>query len=247
MKSSTPNCFVYGELGVYPLYIDRQVRMIKYWLKILDTSTCTPTDNISSKLYSELVNLSNEKPHITTWCTQIKNLLNKWGFGYIWVDQSVSNHKEFLKVFRQRVNDMYMQEWGSNVFLTSKNRIYQYIKNEFKYESYLNLEFSSLRIAISRIRLSSHLFLIERGRWGKKRIQLENRKCSLCNVLEDEFHCLLKCPRYINERQSCLAYELKNSPSMYTFRKFLNSDNIDTQKNLALLCFRVQKEYKQYI
>ena len=30
VKSSTPNCYVYGELGVYPLDIDRKVRIIKY-------------------------------------------------------------------------------------------------------------------------------------------------------------------------------------------------------------------------
>ena len=64
---------------------------------------------------------------------------------------------------------MYMQEWGSNVSLTSENRIYKYIEKEFRYESYLNLEFSSLRVAISRIRLSSHLFFVERGRWGRKK------------------------------------------------------------------------------
>ena len=104
-----------------------------------------------------------------------------------------------------------------------------------------------LRIAVSRIRLSSHLFFIERGRWGKKKVKVENRKCSLCNVLEDEFHCLFQCPRYNNERQNCLTDELRNSPCMYTFKKFLNSNNIETQKKLAILCLRVQKEHKRYI
>ena len=35
VKKSTPNCFVYGELGVFPLIIERKVRILKYWLKIL--------------------------------------------------------------------------------------------------------------------------------------------------------------------------------------------------------------------
>ena len=35
VKQSTPNCFVYGELGVYPLFLQRQIRVIKLWLKIL--------------------------------------------------------------------------------------------------------------------------------------------------------------------------------------------------------------------
>ena len=35
VKTSTPNNYGYGELGVYPLFIERQVRVIKYWLKLI--------------------------------------------------------------------------------------------------------------------------------------------------------------------------------------------------------------------
>jgi hypothetical protein len=37
MKSTTLNEFVYGELGRTPLYVLRYVRIVKYWLKILDS------------------------------------------------------------------------------------------------------------------------------------------------------------------------------------------------------------------
>ena len=30
VKTSTPNCFIYGVLGVYPLIIERKTRVIKY-------------------------------------------------------------------------------------------------------------------------------------------------------------------------------------------------------------------------
>ena len=33
LKSSTPNCMIYGELGRYPLYIDIKQRMVSYWTK----------------------------------------------------------------------------------------------------------------------------------------------------------------------------------------------------------------------
>ena len=35
LKSSTPNCMVYGETGRYPLLITVKTRMIMYWAKIL--------------------------------------------------------------------------------------------------------------------------------------------------------------------------------------------------------------------
>jgi hypothetical protein len=35
LKSSTPNCMIYGELGRYPLYIDIKQRMVSYWTKLI--------------------------------------------------------------------------------------------------------------------------------------------------------------------------------------------------------------------
>ena len=71
----------------------------------------------------------------------------------------------------------------------------------------------SLRVALSRIRLSSHLFMIERGRWGKNRLRLNERKCTLCGVLEDEFHCLFVCPRFNNEREWFMNWVVEDRPT----------------------------------
>ena len=62
---------------------------------------------------------------------------------------------------------MYLQEWNTSVSNTTDNRLFKQIKHVFGYESYLNINNKSVRIALSRVRLSSHLFMIERGRWGK--------------------------------------------------------------------------------
>ena len=35
LRSSTPNCMIYGELGRYPLYIDIKQRMVSYWIKLI--------------------------------------------------------------------------------------------------------------------------------------------------------------------------------------------------------------------
>ncbi len=37
VKISTSNAAVYGDLGRYPLYINRYVRILKYWFKIIQT------------------------------------------------------------------------------------------------------------------------------------------------------------------------------------------------------------------
>ena len=245
VKSSTPSCFVYGELGTYPLGIERKIRVVKYWLKVI--SSGMENNNYVGKVYLELYQLSIEKPDITTWCTQVKDILFSSGFGYVWVNQSVHDCKDFLRMFSLRLHDMYLQEWSTNVSLTSENRLFKFIKEEFSYESYLNINNKTVRIALSRVRLSSHLFMIERGRWGKNKLQVRARKCSLCGVIEDEFHCLMVCPRFNNERKWFLDKIFPVQPSNYDFINLLKQNNDVSNLNLAILCYKVQNAYNEFI
>ena len=101
------------------------------------------------------------------------------------------------------------------------------------------------RIAITKVRVvSSHLFNIERGRWAKPKIEANDRKCNHCNVLEDEYHCLIECPRFTNVRRSCLPTRLKDKPSMFEFVNFMKCLNEDMYSKTGLLCFKVMKDYK---
>ena len=244
VKTSTPNCFVYGEVGVFPLSIERKMRVIKYWLKL--TRMNESTNCYIKMIYNELLLLSVQDPSVTTWATLVKDMLQRSGFGHYWLQQRVQNEEKFLTMFKQRLQDMYMQDWRGEVSITSDHRLYKHVKDTFSFETYLNLN-KFLRNAITKIRLSSHLFLIERGRWGARRITHEERKCTLCNTVEDEFHCLIECPRFSNERRNLLSECLSKRPSMFEFVNFVKSESETVQKRLGLLCFRVQKEHKKYV
>ena len=50
VKTSTPNCFIYGELGAYPLILERKIRVIKYWLKIV--RDINENENLVHKVYN---------------------------------------------------------------------------------------------------------------------------------------------------------------------------------------------------
>jgi hypothetical protein len=66
VKRSTPSMAVYGDLGRYPLYINRYVRIIGYWLKLVNT------DNILlEKMYSLL--LTDNKQGHKNWVTGLNN------------------------------------------------------------------------------------------------------------------------------------------------------------------------------
>ena len=49
------------------------------------------------------------------------------------------------------------------------------------------------RIVITRWRLSSHSLYVETGRYKRPMVNRENRKCKICNLLEDEYHALFIC------------------------------------------------------
>ena len=239
VKSSTPNCFVYGELGVYPLHVERKYRIIKFWLKILNSST----DSYMKKIYLDLLMFNVDFPGKVTWVSLLKKMLFEYGFGDVWMWQYVGNDRLFLSQFRQRLYDVYKQEWRIQISETSQHRLYMHIKQDFCFESYLSIVNKELRIHISKLRLSSHLFLVERGRWVNRRLNIEDRLCALCNVREDEYHCMVECPRFVKERKNLLPVSLKNRPSMFEFINFIKCN----EKNIMLgqLCLNVMKQYKK--
>ena len=106
------------------------------------------------------------------------------------------------------------------------------------------MENKLFRIAITKVRLSSHLFNIERGRWAKPKIEANDRKCNLCNVLEDEYHCQIECQRFSIVRRNCLQITLKNKPSMFEFVNLMKCLNENMYNKIGLLCFKVMKDYK---
>ena len=106
------------------------------------------------------------------------------------------------------------------------------------------MENKLFRIAITKIRLSSHLFNIERGRWGKPKIDAVDRKCNHCNVIEDEYHCLIECTRFTHVRRNCLPSNLIIKPSMFDFVDFMRCLDEKMLNKVGLLCFKIMKDYK---
>ena len=72
--------------------------------------------------------------------------------------------------------------------------------------------------AFSRLRMSSHRLEIESGRWTRPNsTPLDDRKCNLCNILEDEFHFVLECNMFVELRKKYISRYYWNRPSMHKF------------------------------
>ena len=122
---------VYGETGRYPLYINRYVRMVKYWGNVLKT------DNIIMKtMYNDM--LEELKNGHENRASQIKNILDMYGFSYVWNNQKTFDFKKIDYLIKNRIIDDFLLKWYTTVTSSSSLTMYKFFKPQLCYESYLD-------------------------------------------------------------------------------------------------------------
>lgn len=237
VKQCTQNDFIYGELGRTTLLVDRHFQIIKYWLKI-----CRTNDNKYIKhIYNLLMSDIHLRPNKANWVSLIRDLLSNLGFYYAWENQSVGNEKVFLSLIRQRLTDNFIQNWNSRINDSSRALCYKNLSS-FSFKPYLEIvTIKKFRIALSRLRTSAHRLEVESGRWARPvKKPIDQRLCTFCGVLEDEFHFVLQCPVYNTERHKHIDKRFYKRPNMLKFIELMTSDSKRIVENLA--CF-VQKSF----
>ena len=100
VRLNTCTAGVYGELGRYPLYISRYVRIIKYWCKVVNS------DNIIIKKLYEQGLRGCENGNIN-WVTSVKKLLNEYGYSFVFTDAFNVDLTNFQCIFKQSVIDYF--------------------------------------------------------------------------------------------------------------------------------------------
>ena len=127
--------------------------------------------------------------------------------------------KQFIVLFERRLKDNFIQHCFADIIASTRCHTYKDIKSIHDIEPYLQSDIhSSLRSAFTKLRLSSHRFMVERGRWIKPKVQYIDRKCTLCNGndIQDECHIVLKCAYYNEVRRTYIKSYYYRHPSMDT-------------------------------
>ena len=85
---------------------------------------------------------------------------------------------------------------------------------------------------------------IEKGRWLG--IDRNERKCQLCTLNEvgDEFHYLLNCPHFVNERSRYLPFINRNTINILTFRNVMCENDSLKLNNLSRFVNIICKAFK---
>lgn len=222
VPTKTPNKMVYSELGRYPLFINTNIRCLKYWFRLLQMDQ----DRLPKQAYMML--LSQDQNGKRCWATEIKEMLQKAGFGYVWLQQGTQNTGQFLKNFRQRLMDMFLQEWSDAIKHKDRYILYSIVTEEFGICQYIkNIDIYCFRVALSQLRLGVLPIGNNMNRYGNN---ITASMCPFCkDKIEDEKHILLYCPTYIDLRQRFLNLEtcynwyrlLKDTDSSRSVAKFI--------------------------
>ena len=215
LNRNVTSAWLYGELGRFPLSILRKIRIIKYWFKI-----CTQTGSFMHKFSCDYY--VADLNHSNSWFANVKHLLSDLGFMYLWNNPDVNTgHKSTII---QRVYDQYVQQCFSKIGFSSKLCLYYSYKDSFVLEDYLtHVNNDKYRQALCKLRCSDHKLSIEIGRHNN--IPRDGRLCQFCNmnVVEDEYHFLLVCPKYSILRNEIFPRYCCRWPTKHKFVQLMGS------------------------
>jgi hypothetical protein len=244
----TPNKMIYAEIGRYPLFINSQIRCLKYWFRLIKMDP----NRLPKQAYSMLFLLdSNGKK---CWASEVRELLSNSGFYYVWLNQGVENVSAFLSAFKQRSLDMYMQQWCELTFLSAfkqqsldmymqqwceltrdkeRYRLFTLFKHDFACSSYiLDMDVYCFRVAFTQIRLgvlplNSNMF----------RFDQRDQTCTFCKAAdENEHHFLFECILYSDLRTKFLANLL-----CIPLFKLLKGKDTQITRNVAKFIFHAMR------
>jgi len=230
VKKSTNVNALYGELGRTPMFVQRKLIMIKYWIKIITSNEQSLLFKVYNMLRIDAENGLNYKH--SNWAYHVKCLLEECGLSFIWQNQF--NNEVNFNIIKQRILDIYCQQWYSEINNSRRLEAYCLFKQSFKFESYLDfITEPKYRIALTRFRTSSHDLAIETGRYDN--LNREDRRCNNCNsrLIENEFHFLLTCGKYSELRSKYIKRYNCSWPTLKTIENLLLEKSIITIRNVS--------------
>ena len=243
VKNSTQNDLIYSELGRKPMQVIRYQRIIKFWFKILNSEDT----KLIKCIYRQLLQDIQNDPNKTNWASLVQTLLSTLGFHEVWLSQGVGNEQLFLNEFKQRLADSHMQNLHDRISNSPKARFYSMFYS-FGFKSYLEqVTVIKFRTAITKLRLSSHRLAVETGRFNRPvATPLNERKCTLCNTLEDEFHFLFECSLYRNLRKTFLPRSFWKRRNIPNAIHLMTSESPNINLKLGQYIYKAFKLHSQY-
>jgi len=235
VNSTTAKCMVCGELGRHPMQMLVDQRLLNYWAKIVTSKE----KKLNKIVYQITYHLCRSNVMQAPWIQKVKELLNECDLYNLWLQQNPpTNMKHIVK---GRITDIYVERWKNNIFESPKCYNYRMYKNDLIMEKYLLLLPLPLRISFTRFRVANHKLPIEKGRF--ENIPRHERKCSVCDVLGDEFHYLFMCPKFKDVRSLFLGKFYSTRVNVEKYKLLMSTSNIKRLCKIAKFAKYIMKDF----
>jgi len=218
------NHAIRAELGRYPLSVQTNLTMIKYWYRLENLND----NSLLSSCFKVCKNNNHE------WYLNIKNFLNKNGLGYITDNCNQVSINSIINNLKKALEDQYIQQWDNRARNCDKlNMLYKFKKNSYKKSTYLEtIADIEVRKKITKLRLgcsnlNSHRFYSVNN----------SNKCIYCeDSIENVEHFLLDCKEYAPIRNE---FMLNINKDFVLFKDFSKDNKILSILSLKLpLCVK---------
>ena len=236
LRPSTPSCMVYGEVGKLPLQVTVDKQLISYWLRLLNKDEST----LAHIIYIMVLNLFVRDEYKVKWLCRVKNIIDSCGLSYLWFNQNKIDTKQSKQILHNRIADIALQNWYTEVFTSSMCTIYRRFKKQLDFENYLmsanpreRISMTKYRCANSRIPVYSQIYMYD------------TEACTLCNrkVTGDEYHYILICPYFRLNRELYIKPYYYRRPGMMKFEQLFSSKNKRTLSKLAKFITLIMKQF----
>ena len=208
------------------------MRMMKYTTTLLEGD-----GNKMSEIMFNIMTNDDRQGIKYKWLTSVKNILNDTG--YTFLGTQLYNIKPHLKSIEQILIDQATQQLNTDTF---KCKNYNYIKDNPGMAQYLKCLDDQHTQALLKFRTANHKLPIEIGRY--KNIPREDRLCTFCLKVGDEFHFIFECRRFHTSRQKYIDTKYTNRPNMIKYHTLMNTDNINEMNRLAIFVRIVMNTFK---
>ena len=194
IKATTSNIITIGESGQYPPSVACTISLLNFVNRLHHM----PESTQAKQVYNELITLHELGFH--SWASEVLAMENEYN-----VDFSCIMSK-FKTISKNNVRAKFRTDWCDELHNIEKNpilRTYNTFKTTFAIEQYLTcVKEHKYRVAISRLRSSSHTLAIERRRYERPKPPIEQRVCIACtSSVEDEVHFVTQCVINIDDRR----------------------------------------------
>ena len=142
----------------------------------------------------------------SNWVSNVCFTLYKYGFGHVWENQGVENVSHFLRAFKQRLIDCFLQGWNNRnnatiIMSSDRHVFYSSFKQLHELIPYLTtIKNHVIRKALIRIRLGVSALKPHQCRYSKVPVNLD---CSFSKgTRESEMRIILSCQKCSTLRKS---------------------------------------------